>query len=332
MRVRPDQHPVDHAACPRGHRRPRVSPCHVLNLSRPGGRPHRAEGHLAPRISLREYASRLISGGAAKKPGSLSPRARPVRHGHDKIATRRKEPQMQYALLIYSKPGAAEALSADEREATTASTWTSRSCPRWWGAPPCIRSRPPPRSASRTGRRSSPTARSRTPRRSSAALPGRGRRPGPGDRDRGADPGRADRRLGGDPARRHRPRVTGAGTDRADLPRRVGPGAGLPHRLLRRFRPGRGGHRRGVRGRGQRWPDTGTPDNPGAWLVTTARHRAIDRLRRDRVLAAKLPLLAEPDRVDPRRTPWTARRSRTSGSSSSSCAAIRRWPSRRRWR
>ena len=43
----------------------------------------------------------------------------------------------------------------------------------------------------------------------------------------------------------------------------------------------------------QRWPDTGTPDNPGAWLVTTARHRAIDRLRRDRVLAAKLPLLAQ---------------------------------------
>jgi RNA polymerase sigma-70 factor (ECF subfamily) len=42
----------------------------------------------------------------------------------------------------------------------------------------------------------------------------------------------------------------------------------------------------------QRWPDTGMPDNPGAWLVTTARNRAIDRLRRDRVLAAKLPLLA----------------------------------------
>jgi len=50
----------------------------------------------------------------------------------------------------------------------------------------------------------------------------------------------------------------------------------------------------------QRWPDTGMPDNPGAWLVTTARHRAIDRLRRDRVLAAKLPLLAEPEPREPR--------------------------------
>jgi RNA polymerase sigma-70 factor, ECF subfamily len=42
----------------------------------------------------------------------------------------------------------------------------------------------------------------------------------------------------------------------------------------------------------QRWPADGMPDNPGAWLVTTARHRGIDRLRRDRVLAAKLRLLA----------------------------------------
>jgi RNA polymerase sigma-70 factor (ECF subfamily) len=41
----------------------------------------------------------------------------------------------------------------------------------------------------------------------------------------------------------------------------------------------------------RRWPAEGTPDRPAAWLVRTARNRAIDRLRRDRVLAAKLRLL-----------------------------------------
>src|SRR5579863_6831130 len=42
----------------------------------------------------------------------------------------------------------------------------------------------------------------------------------------------------------------------------------------------------------QRWPADGVPDHPAAWLITTARRRAIDRLRRDRVLSAKLRLLA----------------------------------------
>ncbi|MBI5496374.1 MAG: RNA polymerase sigma factor [Deltaproteobacteria bacterium] len=31
----------------------------------------------------------------------------------------------------------------------------------------------------------------------------------------------------------------------------------------------------------ERWPATGIPDNPGAWLMTTAKHRAIDLLRRE---------------------------------------------------
>ncbi|QOY93395.1 RNA polymerase sigma factor [Massilia sp. UMI-21] len=38
----------------------------------------------------------------------------------------------------------------------------------------------------------------------------------------------------------------------------------------------------------EHWPQQGIPDNPGAWLTTTARHAALDRLRRDRVLQQKL--------------------------------------------
>ena len=41
----------------------------------------------------------------------------------------------------------------------------------------------------------------------------------------------------------------------------------------------------------ERWPRDGMPANPGAWLVTTARNRALDRLRRERTLAAKTRLL-----------------------------------------
>jgi RNA polymerase sigma-70 factor (ECF subfamily) len=41
----------------------------------------------------------------------------------------------------------------------------------------------------------------------------------------------------------------------------------------------------------ERWPREGTPANPRAWLMTTARNRAIDRIRRDRTLAAKTRLL-----------------------------------------
>ncbi len=37
----------------------------------------------------------------------------------------------------------------------------------------------------------------------------------------------------------------------------------------------------------ERWPRDGAPANPGAWLIATARNRAIDRIRRNRTLAAK---------------------------------------------
>jgi RNA polymerase sigma-70 factor, ECF subfamily len=48
----------------------------------------------------------------------------------------------------------------------------------------------------------------------------------------------------------------------------------------------------------ERWPRDGTPANPRGWLVTTARNRAIDRIRRDRTLAAKRHLLEVPDRTE----------------------------------
>jgi RNA polymerase sigma-70 factor (ECF subfamily) len=41
----------------------------------------------------------------------------------------------------------------------------------------------------------------------------------------------------------------------------------------------------------ERWPRDGMPTNPGAWLMTTARNRAVNRIRRDRTLAAKAHLL-----------------------------------------
>jgi RNA polymerase sigma-70 factor, ECF subfamily len=42
----------------------------------------------------------------------------------------------------------------------------------------------------------------------------------------------------------------------------------------------------------ERWPRDGTPRNPGAWIVATARNRAIDRIRRERTLVRKTELLA----------------------------------------
>ena len=45
----------------------------------------------------------------------------------------------------------------------------------------------------------------------------------------------------------------------------------------------------------ERWPEAGVPDNPGAWLMATAKNRAIDRIRRDRMAQRK----HESIKVDP---------------------------------
>jgi RNA polymerase sigma-70 factor (ECF subfamily) len=48
----------------------------------------------------------------------------------------------------------------------------------------------------------------------------------------------------------------------------------------------------------ERWPRDGVPRDPAAWIAVTARHRAIDRIRRERNAAEKHELLARLDAVD----------------------------------
>ena len=47
----------------------------------------------------------------------------------------------------------------------------------------------------------------------------------------------------------------------------------------------------------ERWPRDGTPRSPGAWIVATARNRAVDRIRRERTFARKAELLARLEEV-----------------------------------
>ena len=93
---------------------------------------------------------------------------------------------------------------------------------------------------------------------------------------------------------------------RAGLPGELGTGGGHPGPPLRRYRPRRGGGPGGLRrGRRALACRPGVPPNPGGWIVTTARNKALDRLRREssrygrETQAALLHAGAEPAEVGP---------------------------------
>ena len=49
----------------------------------------------------------------------------------------------------------------------------------------------------------------------------------------------------------------------------------------------------------ERWPATGVPDRPAAWLMAAAKHKALDRLRRRRMLARKHEQIAGEQQIEP---------------------------------
>ena len=72
-----------------------------------------------------------------------------------------------------------------------------------------------------------------------------------------------------------------AARDRAGVPRGVRPRGRRPGPRLRRHRHRRGGGPGRVHGRARALAATGLPPSPAGWIITTARNRAIDRLRRE---------------------------------------------------
>src|SRR3954471_3648392 len=111
-------------------------------------------------------------------------------------------------------------------------------------------------------------------------LPVRGRRPGRRARGRREDPGRP-------PRRGHRgPPGGGALIDQVfrDEWGRV---LAILIGLLGDFDRAEEAAQEAFATAAARWPRDGVPSNPRAWLVTTARNRAIDRVRRERTLAEK---------------------------------------------
>src|SRR5262249_911563 len=116
-------------------------------------------------------------------------------------------------------------------------------------------------------------------------LPRGGRRPRRRDRARSTHPGRPHGRGG---------RGQAAGGARNDLDRAFGDEWGRVLASLTGFLGdfdlAEEAAQEALAIAAERWPRDGAPANPGAWLVTTARNRAIDRIRRDKTLAAKTKL------------------------------------------
>jgi RNA polymerase sigma-70 factor (ECF subfamily) len=84
----------------------------------------------------------------------------------------------------------------------------------------------------------------------------------------------------------------------------------------------------------RRWPGDGLPPNPGGWITTTARNRAIDRLRRDargRELLGEVAVLSPAANDDPG-MPGEVGPCRTTVFASSLPVATRRSPPKLRWR
>ena len=77
------------------------------------------------------------------------------------------------------------------------------------------------------------------------------------------------------------------------------------------------------------WPRDGEPANPGAWITTAARRKAIDRLRRERALtrppARPCTRSWSSTATTTARSPRTSRPSTTTACASSSPAVTRRW-------